>query len=133
MRLTELITVTLLLANKELFKNYAARLPLFTEFLHVIFRMKNRKTDFDFGPNFSGFFVRLLLTNERASDGNISGAYTSNTRGSKEDLESVFKKIPYEHTSDLHCKRLLKINKLPLSSLPKFFKIIFSKVVRSGS
>ena len=59
--------------------------------------------DFDFGPNFSGFFVRLLLTNERASDGNISGAYT---RGSKEDLESVFKKISYEHTSDLHCESL---------------------------
>ena len=74
--------------------------PVLTEFLHVIFRMKNRKMDFDFGPNFSGFFVQLLLTNERASDGNISGAYT---RGSKEDLESVFKKIPYEHTSDLHC------------------------------
>jgi len=55
----------------------------------------------DFGPNFSGFFVRLLLTNERASDWNISGAYT---RGSKEDLESVLRKIPYEHTSDLHCK-----------------------------
>ena len=74
--------------------------PVFTEFLHVIFRMKNRKMNFDFGPNFSGFFVRLLLTNERASDWNISGA---DTRGSKEDLESVFKKIPYEHTSDLHC------------------------------
>jgi len=27
MRLTELITVTLLLANKELYKNYAARFP----------------------------------------------------------------------------------------------------------
>ena len=66
----------------------------------LIFRMKNRKMNFDFGPNFSGFFVRLLLTNERASDWNISGAYTI---GSKEDLESVFKKIPYEHTSDLHC------------------------------
>ena len=39
--------------------------PVFTEFLHVIFRMKNRKMNFDFGPNFSGFFVRLLLTNER--------------------------------------------------------------------
>jgi len=75
--------------------------PVFTEFLHVIFRMENRKMNFDFGPNFSGFFVRLLLTNERASDWNISGAYT---RGSKQDLESVFKKIPYEHTSDLHCK-----------------------------
>jgi len=75
--------------------------PVFTEFLHVIFRMKNRKMNFDFGPNFSGFFVRLLLINERASDWNISGAYT---RGSKEDLESVFKKIPYEHTSDLHCQ-----------------------------
>jgi len=59
--------------------------------------------NFDFGPNFSGFFVRLLLTNERASDWNISGAYT---RESKEDLESVFKKIPYEHTSDLHCKNV---------------------------
>jgi len=75
--------------------------PVFTEFLQVFFRMKNRKMDFDFGPNFSGFFVWLLLTNERASDRNISGAYT---RGSKKDLESVFKKIPYEHTSDLHCK-----------------------------
>ena len=74
--------------------------PVFTEFLHVIFRMKNRKMDFDFGPNFSRFFVRLLLTNERASDGNISGAYT---RGSKQDLKSVFNKIPDEHTSDLHC------------------------------
>jgi len=41
---------------------------------------------------------------ERASDWNISGAYT---RGSKEDLESVFKKIPYEHTSDLHCKNVM--------------------------
>jgi len=79
-----------------------ARDPVFTEFLRVIFRMKNRKMDFDFGPNFSVFFVRLLLTNESASDGNISGAYT---RGSLvEDLQSVFKKIPYEYTSDLHCK-----------------------------
>jgi len=56
--------------------------------------------DFDFWLNFSGFFVRLLLTKKYASDGNISDAYT---RGSKEDLESVFKKIAYEHTSDLHC------------------------------
>jgi len=38
--------------------------PVFTEFLRVIFRMKNRKIDFDFGPNFSEFFVRLLLTHE---------------------------------------------------------------------
>jgi len=75
--------------------------PVFTEFLHVVFRMKNRKMNFDFGPNFSGFFILLLLTNERASDGNISGAYT---RGSKEDSKSVLKKIPYEHTSDLHCQ-----------------------------
>jgi len=52
--------------------------------------------NFDFGLNFSGFFVLQLLTNERASDCNISGAYT---RGSKEDIESVFEKIPYEHTS----------------------------------
>jgi len=52
--------------------------------------MKNQKMDFDFGPNFSGFFVGLLPTNERASDGNISGA---NTRGSKEELEKCLRKF----------------------------------------
>jgi len=46
--------------------------PVFTEFLRVIFFTKNRKMDIVFGSNFSEFFVRLLLTNEWASDGNIS-------------------------------------------------------------
>ena len=70
------------------------------------FLYEKSKNELRFWAQFSGFFVRLLLTNERASDWNISGAYT---RGSKEDLESVFKKIPYEHTSDLHCKSNSKI------------------------
>ena len=72
--------------------------PVFTENFRVIFRKKNRKMNLDFGPNFSGFFVRPLLSNEWESDGNISVAYTS---GSKKALQSIFKKIPYEHTSDL--------------------------------
>jgi len=66
--------------------------------------MKNRKMDLDFGPKFFGFFVRLLLTNEWASDGNISGAYT---RGSKKDLQSFLNKIAYEHILDLDCETLL--------------------------
>ena len=96
--------------------------PVFTEFLHAIFLMKNRKMDFDFGHNFSGFLVWLLLTNERASDGNIWGAYT---RGSKEDLESVFKKIPYEHTSELHYKILTQLNILFKGPIDPIAVIIF--------
>jgi len=37
--------------------------PLYTEFLLVIFRVKNRKMDLNFGPN---FFILLFVCYSRA-------------------------------------------------------------------
>jgi len=74
--------------------------------IYVLFsniHMKNLKVDRDFEPNFSGFFVWLLLANDWASDKNIFAAYT---RGSYDDFQyfqSIFKKIAHEHISEIHC------------------------------
>lgn len=41
--------------------------------------------DLDIRSNFYGFFVHLLLANDRASDGNILGAYSKRC---KEDFKT---------------------------------------------